>query len=229
MYKMYLYACVLVAMCVCSGCVLLSDRVEKSVVIANTQDQFQIWDIVVETRQKPEEQSVPVRLEMQGRMKWLRVWDKYCCSSRVSDRWGSWFVWMFYDNGRLSYPPVEHPAARPTIVLDECNRIYTHITVPKRGALAHGSYLSVQVDMDLRECLTENDWDCAKKRDVARYNQVERPNMRGEVRLRVKLFCNSSLKVASNSDSIVSLSAEQCDLKDVRLFRDPTREPQWGD
>ena len=162
-------------------------------------------------------------------MKWLRVWNKYCCSSRVRERWGSWFVWMFYEDGKLSYTPVAHAAARPTKTLDDCHSIYAHISVPKRGALASDSYVSVQNDMGLRPCASEDEWDAEQRREIGRYSYVEKPGMKGEVRLRVKLFRNSSLKVASRSDDVLSLSAEQCDLANVRLFIDPTREPQWED
>ena len=211
------------------GCTLTPELNEKSVAIINSQEQFEIWDIVVETLQQKTEGSIPLQIEMQGRMKWLRVWNKYCCSSRVRERWGSWFVWMFYEDGKLSYTPVAHAAARPTKTLDDCHSIYAHISVPKRGALASDSYVSVQNDMGLRPCASEDEWDAEQRREIGRYSYVEKPGMKGEVRLRVKLFRNSSLKVASRSDDVLSLSAEQCDLASVRLFIDPTREPQWED
>ncbi len=229
MNKAYVYACILATTCVCAGCASAPEEVEKSAAITNSQEKFQIWDIVIETRQRNEEQSIPLQIGMHGRMKWLRVWDKYCCSSRVRERWGSWFVWMYYDGGKLSYPPVAHAAARPTKTLDACSCIYAHISVPKRGALAKGAYISVQNDMDSRACNSEKDWNDAKRRELVRYDLVEKPDMKGEIRLRVKLFRNSSIRVASCSDVVLSLSAEQCDLQNVRLHVDPTREPQWED
>lgn len=229
MNRTFIYMGALAISCYCVGCGTMREKAGKSVVVANCSDEFQVWDIVVETLQQKTEGSIPLQIEMQGRMKWLRVWNKYCCSSRVRERWGSWFVWMFYEDGKLSYTPVAHAAARPTKTLDDCHSIYAHISVPKRGALASSSYVSVQNDMGLRPCASEDEWDAEQRREIGRYSYVEKPGMKGEVRLRVKLFRNSSLKVASRSDDVLSLSAEQCDLASVRLFIDPTREPQWED
>lgn len=209
------------------GCTLTPELNEKSVAIINSQEQFEIWDIVVETEQRDKDIVVALKLEMEGRLKWLRSWNKYSCSSRVRERWGSWFVWMFYDSGKLSYPPESHPMARPSKILEECKSIYVHISVPPRDGMGKGAYVSIWDHIS--ESNSERDWNDSERLVLARYDYVEKPDMKGTVRLRVKLFRNSSLKVASSSGKVLSLSAEQCNLANVRLDIDPTREPQWED
>lgn len=209
----------------CSGNGLIVNTVE----IQNDVDLFQCWDIVIDTLQDSElSGSADLQIEMSGRAKWLRIYDKYC--GKAKDLWGSWYVWMFHDENGMNYCPSSHSAARPSEHIEGCDCLCARIFVPVRGAMSQHSYLVVPKVMDSsnRDC-AEDDLDNNHMVDIARFDHVEMPELKGEIRIPVKLFKGAKVKFLTKSRVVRSLRVEKRAIQDIREIIDYRYVPDWGD
>jgi len=203
--------------------------VVKAVEIENDVDLFQYWDIVIATLQDSELMGwADLQIEMSGRMKWLRIYDKYC--GKAENLWGSWYVWMFHDGNGVTYCPSSHSAARPSKHADGCDCLYARIFVPVRGAMAQHSYLVVPrvIDTQKRD-YTESDWDNDQAVNITRFDHVEMPEFKGEIRIPVKLFKGAKVKFMTTSKIVRSLRAEKREVQDTHEIIDCLFVPNWGD
>lgn len=203
--------------------------VVNAVEIENDAYLFQYWNIVIDTLQDSELMGwADLQIEMSGRMKWLRIYDKYC--GKTENLWGAWYVWMFHDGNGMTYCPSSHAAARPSKYVDGCDCLYARIFVPVRGAIAQHSYLVVPkvIDSQKRD-YTEDDWDNNHVVDITRFDHVEMPEFKGEIRIPVKLFKGARVKFMTTSRIVRSLRAEKCYANDIHEIIDYSCVPDWGD
>lgn len=209
----------------CAGNRLAVNTVE----IKNDVDLFQYWDIVIDTLQDSELMGwADLQIEMSGRMKWLRVYDKYCGKSK--DLWGSWYVWMFHDENGMNYCPSSHSAAHPSEHIEGCDCLCARVFVPVRGVMSQHSYLVVPKVIDSRKRdLADDDLDDNHTVDIARFDHVEMPELKGEIRIPVKLFKGAKVKFQTTSRMVRSLHVEKRAVQDIREIIDYRYVPDWGD
>lgn len=219
--------------------------VVNAVEIENDADLFQYWEIVIDTLQDTELTGwADLQIEMSGRMKWLRIYDKYC--GKAENLWGSWYVWMFHDENGMTYCPASHSAARPSKHVDGCDCLYARIFVPVHGAIAQHSYLIVPevidaqkpdfnnlivpivIDVQKRNC-DKNDGVNNRAVDITRFDHVEMSELKGEIRIPVKLFKGAKVKFVTTSKIVRSLRTEKREVHDIREIIDYLYVPDWGD
>lgn len=226
------------------GCVC-NRPVVNFVELENDADVFQYWDIVIDTLQGREKMGwADLQIEMSGRMKWLRMYDKYC--GKAENLWGSWYVWMFHDENGMTYAPSSHSAARPIKHVDGCDCLYARIFVPARGAMSQHSYLIVSevIDAqkpDFNDLIVPIVIDVQKRNrakddgvnnravDITRFDHVEMPELKGEIRIPVKLFKGAKVKFVTTSKIVRSLRTEKREVHDIHEIIDYLYVPDWGD
>lgn len=84
--------------------------------------------------------------------------------------------------------------------------------------MAQSSYLVVEKVGGQRTC---------ESTDVSCFELIEKPDMKGEIRLRVKLQDDSRAKVMTGTRSVSSMRTEIHCAKDVREVEDDFYNPKW--
>lgn len=223
---LYIRTCfaVMVASILSGGC-LHGLRSVKVVDVSNFSGQVQYVYIVVGTMQGEKTREIDLQIEMNGRQKWLTDFNKYNC--RLVERRGSRYVWMFHDEKGLTYREFFHVAAPLNVHISGCNMMRAQLGVPARGALAQGSYLTAGKPDNNIATESTFDWTSAEKTDISRFNHVEKPDNKGEIRLLVKLYEDSRVRVITRSANVHSLKTELRNREDIREINNEFYNPEW--
>lgn len=184
--------------------------------VSNRSGHAQYVDIVIETLQDENPREIDLKIEMDGRQKWLREFTKYNC--RLIELRGAQYVWMLHDEKGLAYRVSSHVSAPLTDRESGCNLMRALLWVPARGAMAQSSYLLIAEDGSRRTC---------ESTDVSCFEHIENPDMKGEIRIMVKLHDDSRAKVMTRSRNVLSMRTELHDPKDVREVEDEFYNPKW--
>ena len=219
-----LYIAVLLSV---SGCRCPQFISTHSIDIENCSGMFQYWDIVIETLQLDEYGSVDLEIDMHGRMKWFRLYDTYCHTRSPSCR-GCWFVWMFHDDDGIVCCPSSHTSARLTKCLPQCDTLHARTFVPVLGEMSQLSHIVVrnEIDASQQNYIDEN-WPNVKEVSIAIFRHNVKSNMKGEIRMPVKLFNGARVKFTARSDRVVSLKVERRDSTNIKEIDESEYVPRW--